>query len=454
MHQNYNMKSTIKYIADFIILVSLLCSCQSNTTSSMESEGNELESNIDSIANLIDIEEDTIKYFDPNDPLFGECAEYLNACAVESDKKAIEEYNESLSSPESMDHWHLLKMETVDGSPIDESTRNKLGEITFGCGNNHFVVNGCLTIPLGNMKFLNLNHIRSGDSFVNQYSEFATYFEKSYSDEGIAVSFDKIKVICPCDDTSSWLKYFSVFDFAIIGDQYHCCLVINKKYALWFSKFKILATAYDLENFKADPIFYYDDDKYKEGHFFKDPYPDFEKLAIDTTIRKIASDQTCLDYKGTEDSIYRWLARGQESMYEHMIVYDLNGEKEYLGPSGRLFDSYNIIVLPDYKGYHVVYANCDVGYDNLHFGHLIVYSDLEHANQDGTRLLVEDNYGDCEENERDGEAGCTHLFFDIYEDYTIRVKGRYVWDGVNKSITRYYRINDEGKFYEVTGREN
>lgn len=451
MHQNYDMKATIKYIASFIILVSSLCSCQSNTTSSMESEGNELESNIDSIANLIDIEEDTIKYFDPNDPLFGECAEYLNACAVESDKKAIEEYNESLSSPESMDHWHLLKMETVDGSPIDESTRNKLGKITFGCGNNHFVVNGCLTIPLGNMKFLNLNHIRSGDSFVNQYSEFATYFEKSYSDEGIAVSFDKIKVICPCDDTSSWLKYFSVFDFAIIGDQYHCCLVINKKYALWFSKFKILATAYDLENFKADPIFYYDDDKYKEGHFFKDPLPDFEKLAIDTTIRKIASDKTCLDYKGTEDSIYR-LARGQESMYEHMIVYDLNGEKEYLGPYGRLFDSYNIIVLPDYKGYHVVYAGCDIGYDNLHFGQLIVYSDLEHANQDGTRLLVEDNYGDCEENERDGEAGCTHLFFDVYEDYTIRVRGRDVWDGVNKSITRYYRINDEGKFYEVTGR--
>lgn len=44
-------------------------------------------------------------------------------------------------------------------------------------------------------------------------------------------------------------------------------------------------------------------------------------------------------------------------------------------------------------------------------------------------------------------------FFDIFEDYTIRVKGRLVdpETGVDKSITRYYRIDDEGKFYELTG---
>ena len=42
---------------------------------------------------------------------------------------------------------------------------------------------------------------------------------------------------------------------------------------------------------------------------------------------------------------------------------------------------------------------------------MIVYSDLEQTNQDGTRLLVEDNYGDCEENERDGEDACMHSLF-------------------------------------------
>ena len=51
-----------------------------------------------------------------------------------------------------------------------------------------------------------------------------------------------------------------------------------------------------------------------------------------------------------------------------------------------------------------------------------------------------------------GEASCHIMRFDIYKDYTIRVLERSVEGDIDKSITRYYRINDEGKFYEVTGK--
>lgn len=72
------------------------------------------------------------KNLDSNNPLFGAYADCLNGCAsIESDKEAIKEYNKSLLSPESMGHWHLIKMGTVDESPIDEPTRNKFWKITL-----------------------------------------------------------------------------------------------------------------------------------------------------------------------------------------------------------------------------------------------------------------------------------------------------------------------------------
>ncbi len=273
----------MKHIVRFI-LAALLCNCQGNTTSSTESEGNVIEYSIDSDADSVAARIDTIKYFEPNDPLFGECAEYLNACVLESDKEAIKEYNEDASSLIGLysafqGRWHLIKIETVDGSPIDESTMRALEKVTFGCGKDHYVVNGNLTLPWDNMKSLNLDSMRRSHTFVDNYSAFVTYFEKSYSEMGVLVPFDNVKVICTHDCTSSWLKYFSICDFALIGDDYHCCLVINQKYVLWFSQYKVLVTEYALEKYPRDP----------KDHFFEDPVSDLEGVQIDTKRRIIAS---------------------------------------------------------------------------------------------------------------------------------------------------------------------
>lgn len=39
--------------------------------------------------------------------------------------------------------------------------------------------------------------------------------------------------------------------------------------------------------------------------------------------------------------------------------------------------------------------------------------------------------------------------FELYADYLLRVDTEEMLDGVKKKYTKYYRINDEGKFYEV-----
>lgn len=39
--------------------------------------------------------------------------------------------------------------------------------------------------------------------------------------------------------------------------------------------------------------------------------------------------------------------------------------------------------------------------------------------------------------------------FELYTDYLLRVDTEEMLDGVKKKYTKYYRINDEGKFYEV-----
>ena len=378
----------------------------------------------------------TTMYYQSTDPLFGEYAEYLNSCAAKSDKEAIKEFNEDNSSligfySTLLGHWHLLKMETIDGSPIDEFTRNELEKITFGCGKDHFVVNGSLTIPWENKKSMNLNSISQSSSFVDNYLEFVTYFEKSYSKMGIPVSFDNIKVICASDDNiSSWLKCFSICDFALIGDWYHCCLIINQKYVLWFSKYKVLVTEYELGNYPSD----------MKDPFFEDPIPNIKGLQIDTTMSIIASDKTCY-------SLNEWAKDVDITDYYHLIV-DGGNRYKYLGDLEEL----SVTVLPNYKGYQVIYVSCGEGYDNLHFGQLVVYSDLKEINKKSDRLNVECNYGGCEDDEAYGEGRCRHLNFDIFEDYTIRVKGRLVdpETNVDKEVTRYYRIDDNGKFYELT----
>ncbi|MBR2261824.1 MAG: hypothetical protein IJ916_09000 [Paludibacteraceae bacterium] len=437
MHQNYDMKSTIKYIASFIILVSSLCSCQSTTTSSMESEGNELESNIDSSANLIDIEEDTIKYFDPNDPLFGECAEYLNACAVNSDDRTLRMYKLN----EEYYRWHLIKIESIDGSPIQESIKKRLEEITMGDYRENGIVNGCLTFDY-NCEKLNLNELKQKakqpDSFAENYNEIATYFEKAYKKLGVQVSFDRINMISTKNHVSNWLSCFSICGFAIVGDYFHRCLVVNKKYVLWYSKYKGLATEYELVGFKIDTL----------NHFFENPLPNYEGLEIDTTMKKIASDKTCYKFydskpEGMDISVYDHLI-----VNDYTIMYEEGGSERFLGNWETPGEDYNVTVLPDYKGYHVIYVNYGCGSTEYYNGVLIVYSDLKTANRENHQLQVESSERPCEIT--------TVQHFDIFEDYTIRVKGRLVERdrNIDKSITRYYRINDEGKFYEVTGREN
>ena len=377
----------------------------------------------------------TTTYYQSADPLFGKYAEYLNACAARSDKEAIKEFNEDNSSligfySTLQGHWHLLKMETIDGSPIDKSMRNKLEKITFGCGNGHFVVNGSLTIPRENRKSLNLNSMRQSSPFVDNYLEFVTYFEKSYSKMGIPVSFDSIKVICASDGNSNWLKCFSICDFALIGDWYQCCLIINQKYVLWFSQYKVLVTEYELENYPRDT----------QDSFFEDPIPNIEGLQIDGRMKIIASDKTCY-------SLNDWAKDIDITDYYHLIV-DGENRYKYLGDLEEL----SVTVLPDYKGYHVIYVSCGAGFDNLHFGQLVVYSDLKEINKKSDRLNVECNFGGCEDDEAYGKGSCRHLNFDIFEDYTIRVKGRLVdpETNVDKEVTRYYRIDDNGKFYELT----
>ena len=382
----------------------------------------------------------TTSYYQSTDPLFGEYAEYLNEKMVGPDDEVYKEYKKD----EELYCWKLVMIESIDGTPIADSIKNELEKITMGYIDQYVVVNGCM-ISYCEPQNRSLNMMRNSNysnCFADNYSELVDYFEKKYTELGIQVSFDNINVLSHLHKDeqtyiASWIDYFSICGFAFVGDNHHCCLVINKKYVLWFSKFNTLVTDYEMENIKSDTI----------DHFFEDPLPIYVGFQIDPTMRKIASDKTCYLYSETEDSLYMSI-RYHVSKYDHLIIEKL-GEKRFLGDWVSDY-IYHVTVLPDYKGYHVIYVSCGEGYDDLHFGQLVVYSDLKEINKKSDRLNVECNYGCCEENERDGEAGCTHLFFDIYEDYTIRVRGRHVWDEEDKSITRYYRINDEGKFYELT----
>ncbi|MEE3483641.1 MAG: hypothetical protein VZQ98_04850 [Bacteroidales bacterium] len=419
-----------------LILGILLCSCQSNTTSSTESEGSEIEFNRDSIANLIDIKDDTIKYFDSNDPLFGVYAEYLNACAVNSDERILKEYKLN----EVYYRWHLIKIESIDGSPIQESIKKELEGITMGDYRGNSIVNGCLMFDY-NYEKLNLNELKQTakqpDSFADNYNEIAIYFEKAYKKLGVQVSFDRINMISTNNHVSNWLSYFSICGFAIIGDSHHCCLVVNKKYVLWYSPFKILTTDYELENSEITMI----------NHLSEFTCPNNDGWVIDTTMEKIATEKTCAMF-------YDKISVDVDlSSYDHIIVYKEDGNKRYLGDARNIGEPYNVTILPDYNGYHVIYVNYSHGSENSHDGVLIVYSDLKNVNTESCQLRVETSYGICEENDVFGEASCHVMRFDIYKDYTIRVLERSVEGDVDKSITRYYRINDEGKFYEVTGRE-
>jgi hypothetical protein len=43
----------------------------------------------------------------------------------------------------------------------------------------------------------------------------------------------------------------------------------------------------------------------------------------------------------------------------------------------------------------------------------------------------------------------TKKYFEIYEDYTIRIDTEEAVDGVVSKFTKYYRISDDGEFYEI-----
>lgn len=341
--------------------------------------------------------------------------------------------------------WHLVKIEAVDYSPISDSVREKLSKITMGLTagfesggesyKNSIVLNGCLRFVCEERKVETATFFETWKEesyypkFKGSYSIFRKYFEKEYKKLG----FDMSDSINTWYYTSAydyvpnieWVVYYNFNDYAFVGDKNHCCIVIDSKYILWFSKSLYLAPCY-LTN-KPDVT---------TDHFFEDPEAFCSSIGVDTIQKVICSLQSMDD-----DDI----ELGTVAKYYHIKDVKYNGYKSYLGeiPNG----SY-VKLLPKYKGYNLLITDSQYGDETGRYMKLYVYKKLDEINVNSSSIELF-----CmEEDPFENTGDFRHLNFKIYKDFTIRVDGkRRIKDQVDE-VSRYYRINDNGQIYELKGK--
>lgn len=149
--------------------------------------------------------------------------------------------------------------------------------------------------------------------------------------------------------------------------------------------------------------------------------------------------------------------REQEAVpidYNKKIIFsteDLDSAKWYspteyplkaISHEGTIYDNIDYVIkLPNYKDYEVVIWSTPGGDDDpyalciVKLGIMLVDPGLNVAPHWSEPGNDENNY--CKKD------------FKIYEDYTIRIDTDEAQEGVAQKSTKYYRINDDGEFYEI-----
>lgn len=173
-------------------------------------------------------------------------------------------------------------------------------------------------------------------------------------------------------------------------------------------------------------------------HFFEDPKVLFESIDVDTTQNVLL------------ESNHKWAMCESNEVtkeYDHIIDVRYDGYKCYLGeiPNGgtarKLSKTYN--------GYNLLITDVQYGDETAGYSKLYVYKDLETINNNGSWIELNSVF---EEDPFESQGDYRFLDFKIYEDFTIRVDGRRrIGDKVDK-LSRYYRIDDDGKIYELKGK--
>lgn len=111
------------------------------------------------------------------------------------------------------------------------------------------------------------------------------------------------------------------------------------------------------------------------------------------------------------------------------------------GHDGKVYDNQSgIYLLPDYKNYSVVIERIEGG-DNIGLYLSIV--------KEGTIQYGEGNLSIGDWSEPEGYGDYRNKYFEISSDFLIRIDTEEKTEGKIKKYTNYYRINDDGDFYEV-----
>ena len=130
---------------------------------------------------------------------------------------------------------------------------------------------------------------------------------------------------------------------------------------------------------------------------------------------------------------------------------DLENAKRYspeeyplkaVGHDGKVYDSVDYLIkAPDYKRFQLIIWFTAAG-DDIPYALCVVKDGVYNIN-DGLSITPRwSEPGNDENNYR-------YEYFEIYEDYTIRIDTEMGNEGVVEKHTKYYRISDDGEFYEI-----
>ena len=164
--------------------------------------------------------------------------------------------------------------------------------------------------------------------------------------------------------------------------------------------------------------------------FFEGKDVSINKLGIDTT--KIMFDE----YSLTEGN--------SENITDKVKTIIINGEREAF--KDYINSCVNAIFpLPGYRGYEIFIISFEYG-DSEYWEMYI--SDKGIINGDDQRIRVHYTWDDWG-NEKRKNADYSRIYFQIYPDYVICLKGVKRENGKMKERRRYYHINSKGRFEEL-----